>query len=94
MDFNLVFEVLIALAILIAVICIVQAQKRVIHLKKKGHLNDHDLRLKLEVVKQKNIRLKQKTALNDDINSILLPRFFDTIKQLLSLQKVIFEQSR
>ncbi|TXG34715.1 hypothetical protein [Seonamhaeicola maritimus] len=94
MDFDLVFDVLICVGVLILLIGIVITQKNTTILRTKANSNRNYLYSKLQKAKQENQLLTQKYVLAENLSPVLFTRFFDIIKQILSLQKFIFEESQ
>lgn len=94
MDFDLVFDVLICVGVLILLIGIVITQKNTTILRTKANSNRNYLYSKLQIAKQENQLLTQKYVLAENLSPVLFTRFFDIIKQILSLQKFIFEESQ
>ena len=92
MDFNLIFEVLIAISILVALVGAIKAQQNVWYLKNIYNLGPSNLKVKLELAKQKKEVLSHKEKLSDGINSTLFSNMFIVIKQLLSLQKLLIQK--
>ncbi|WP_406684621.1 hypothetical protein N1F78_02545 [Seonamhaeicola sp. MEBiC1930] len=94
MSFNLAFEIVIFLSILVLLICMVIIKKNTISLKFRGDLITDELNIKLKLAMKRGDMLNQKNIIAEDINAVLLTRFFDIIKQMLLLQKFIFEKSK
>ncbi|TXE06077.1 hypothetical protein FUA26_13935 [Seonamhaeicola algicola] len=93
MCFNIIFEVIIGLLLLVLSIAIIITIKRIFVFNENAKKRNQVLAFKVSLAKKENAQLQQKTVLVNAINTTLYPRFFSIIEQILSLQKNIFDES-
>lgn len=91
MDFNLIFEILIAFGILVGFISVIKILRDIGHLR-HDILGPSNLKVKLKLAKQKKEVLSQKEELLEGMNPTLFSNMFNVINQLLSLQKIFMEK--
>lgn len=94
MDFNIFLEAVICIAIAACIGCMIKIYTVTLNMKSKLDSDYFILKNKLILAKKENSILVNKVFLCNEINSKLLQSFFEVVKQLLSLQKFIFEKGQ